>query len=375
MATRKRAKAETVRAGESDVAIEAGPEVPATATGQLAAVEFPVSGDSPFPDGYDIASERDALADLVAADNPDQSDPRWPRFLELSEREERLRQMNTARQLRQGAESVVPDHEARRIVDLGQLTDSAPDTMTLHTKDAFRMFTGRQADAEGKVVPIAGGKRFAAVLKSIWYLSGNDNPYADWILIRMYDGLMAVRAHLAEASQERENAIDLLKRKGLTFSVMQSRSPKAVELGFRSPYGYATAEAIADFDYYVRVIKTLIHKDRIGDEEGRAAIRELGREMRALFLEPIRWERYLLREELRQLSRSDFLPGAGEEAGKRVKAAVGLFGELPRKVFTGTEAPRHTRRRVKLTAAELQLLERASLSVPSEPAQLDTELL
>jgi integrating conjugative element protein (TIGR03761 family) len=342
---------------------------------QLASVEFPVSRDSPFPDGYDIASERDALADLVAAENPDQSDPRWPRFLELSEREERLRQMNTARTLRQGAESVVPDHEARRIVELGQLTDAAPDTMTVHTKDAFRMFTGRQADAEGRVVPIAGGKRFAAVLKSIWYLSANDNPYADWILIRMYDGLMAVRAHLAEATQERENGIELLKRKGLAFSVMQSRSPKTVALGFRSPYGYATAEAIADFDYYVRVIKTLIHKDRISDEEGRAAIRELGRELRALFLEPIRWERYLLREELRQLSRSDFLPGAGDEAAKRVKAAVGLFGEVPRKVFTGAEAPRHTRRRVKLTAAELQLLERASLSVPSEPVQPDTGLL
>ena len=384
MATRKRAKREMASAAETGVAVAAAvTDAPAAADEQPEALEFPatphspfpVSPDSPFPDGYDIAAERDALADLVGAENPDQGDPRWSRFLELTEREERLRQMGAARTLRQGAESVVPDHEARRIVDLGQLTDSAPDTMTLHTKDAFRMFTGRQADAEGKVVPIAGGKRFAAVLKSIWYLSANDNPYADWILIRMYDGLMAVRAHLAAAAQERTSAIELLKRKGLAFSVMQSRSPKTVELGFRSPYGYATAEAIADFDYYVRVVKTLIHKDRIGDEQGRAAIRELGREMRALFLEPIRWERYLLREELRQLSRSDFLPGAGEEPGKRVKAAVGLFGEVPRKVFTGALAPRHTRRRVKLTAAELQLLERASLSVPSEPVQADTGLL
>ena len=372
MAARKRAKADMASAISDTVIADAAV---AGEGDQLASVDFPISPDSPFPDGYDIAAERDALADLVGAENPDPSDPRWPRFLELSEREERLRQMNTARKLRQGAETVVPDHEARRIVELGQLTDAAPDTMTLHTKDAFRMFTGRQADAEGKVVPIAGGKRFAAVLKSIWYLSANDNPYADWILIRMYDGLMAVRAHLAAATQERESGIELLKRKGLAFSVMQSRSPKTVELGFRSPYGYATAEAIADFDYYVRVIKTLIHKDRISDDEGRAAMRELGREMRALFLEPIRWERYLLREELRQLSRSDFLPAAGEEAAKRVKAAIGLFGEVPRKVFTGAEAPRHTRRRVKLSAAELQLLERASLSVPSEPVQPDTGLL
>ena len=52
---------------------------------------FPVSADSPFPDGYDIASERDALADLVAAANPDESDPRWSRFVLLCEREAQLR--------------------------------------------------------------------------------------------------------------------------------------------------------------------------------------------------------------------------------------------------------------------------------------------
>ena len=340
-----------------------------------AAAVFPLSPDSPFADGYDIAAERDALADLVAADNPDAGDPRWARFVELGEREKILRQLAENDKLRQGADRVVPDHEARRIVELGQLTDAEQDTMTLHTKDAFRMFTGRQADVEGKVMPIAGGKRFAAVLKSIWYLSGNDNPYADWILIRMYHGLVEVRAHLARVTQEREDAIALLRRKGLSLFVMASRSPKTVELGFRSPYGYATAEAIVEFDFYVRMIKTLIHKDRLSDGEGRVAIRELSRQMRALFFEPVRWERYLLREELRQLSRSDFLPGADAEACKRVKAAVALFGELPRKVFTGTEAPRHTRRRVKLTEGELRLLEQASLSVAEEVDQPDTELL
>ena len=221
---------------------------------------------------------------------------------------------------------------------LGQLADATPDTMSLHTKDAYRIFTGRGADAAGKLPPIPGGRRFAAVLKSIWHLSANDNPYADWILIRMYEGLVAIRAHLSRVITAREEAIEILKRKGLSLAVMGSRSPKTVELGFRSPYGYATAEAIVEFDYYVRMIKTLIHKDRMSDDEGRAAIRELGRELRALFLEPIRWERHLLREELRPLSRSDFLPAADELAHQRVRAVVALFGEVPRKVFTGAQA-------------------------------------
>ena len=258
---------------------------------------------------------------------------------------------------------------------LGQLADATPDTMSLHTKDAYRIFTGRGADAAGKLPPIPGGRRFAAVLKSIWHLSANDNPYADWILIRMYESLIAIRAHLSRVITAREEAIELLKRKGLSLAVMGSRSPKTVELGFRSPYGYATAEAIVEFDYYVRMIKTLIHKDRMSDDEGRAAIREVGRELRALFLEPIRWERHLLREELRPLSRSDFLPGADELAQQRVRAVVALFGEVPRKVFTGAQAPRHTRRRVKLSEAELRLLEQASLTAAEDMPQSDTELL
>lgn len=258
---------------------------------------------------------------------------------------------------------------------LGQLADAIPDTMSLHTKDAYRIFTGRGADAAGKLPPIPGGRRFAAVLKSIWHLSANDNPYADWILIRMYESLVAIRAHLSRVITAREEAIEILKRKGLSLAVMGSRSPKTVELGFRSPYGYATAEAIVEFDYYVRMVKTLIHKDRMSDDEGRAAIREVGRELRALFLEPIRWERHLLREELRPLSRSDFLPGADALAHQRVRAVVALFGEVPRKVFTGAQAPRHTRRRVKLSEAELRLLEQASLTAVEDSQQSDTDLL
>jgi integrating conjugative element protein (TIGR03761 family) len=268
-----------------------------------------------------------------------------------------------------------PDATLAANAQLGQLADATPDTMSLHTKDAYRIFTGRGVDAAGKLPPIPGGRRFAAVLKSIWHLSANDNPYADWILIRMYESLAAIRAHLSRVITAREEAIELLKRKGLSLAVMGSRRPKTVELGFRSPYGYATAEAIVEFDYYVRMIKTLIHKDRMSDDEGRAAIRELGRELRALFLEPIRWERHLLREELRQLSRSDFLPGADALAQQRVRAVVALFGEVPRKVFTGAQAPRHTRRRVKLSEAELRLLEQASLTAAEDMPQSDTELL
>ncbi len=255
---------------------------------------------------------------------------------------------------------------------LGQLGDETPDVMTLHTQDAYRMFTGRATDAQTQAPAIPGGRRFAAVLKSIWYLSANDNPYADWILIRVYQSLVAIRSQMAQAIAAREAEFDALRRKGLNLSVLRSRSPATVELGFRSPYGYATAEAIVEFDYHVRMVKTLVLKDRMSDDDGRAAIREIGRGLRALFLEPIRWERLLLREEMLPLSRRDFLPSADEVARQRMHIAVTLFGEVPRSVFTGDDAPRHSQRRITPTPAELQLLRQVSLSIDAQGVVAET---
>lgn len=256
---------------------------------------------------------------------------------------------------------------ARRGLVLGQLADETPDVMTLHTQDAYRMFSGRPGDPVNSAPAIPGGRRFAAVLKSIWHLSANDNPYADWLLIRITQGLVGICTQMDQVIAAREAEFERLRRKGLNLSVLSSRSPATVELGFRSPYGYATAAVIVAFDYHVRVVKTLVLKDRLSDAAGRAAIREIGRELRALFLEPIRWERNLLREELLPLSRRDYLPGAEAAARLRVRAAIALFGEVPRPVFTGADAPRHSQRRITLTEAELRLLQQVALNV-DEPA-------
>lgn len=260
-------------------------------------------------------------------------------------------------------------------VVIGHLADETPDVMTLHTRDAYRMFVGRPGDEATHAQAITGGRRFAAVLRSLWHLSANDNPYADWILIQIYQGLVGIRAQMREVIETREAEFERLRRRGLNLSVLGSRSPLSVALGFRSPYGYATAEAIVEFDYHVRMVKTLVMKDRLSDDDGRAAIREIGRALRGLFLAPIRWERVLFREEMLPLSRRDYLPGAEEAARLRVRAALALFGEVPRKVFTGEEAPRHSQRRVLLTESEFRLLQQVSLNLDEIPAQFEGELL
>ncbi len=111
---------------------------------------------SPFRDGYDIEGAREHLEDLQ--ENPDPTDPRWPQLVELEEREDMLRRMQARAKEREGAEPVVPDKEARAIREVGKLVSEETDTMTLHTKDAYRLFIGK-VKTDKKVYPFVGGER------------------------------------------------------------------------------------------------------------------------------------------------------------------------------------------------------------------------
>jgi len=319
---------------------------------------FERSDDSPFEDKYSIEREELALRDLLESEEPDPLDPRYPRLELLEQRKQQRDQMQTAWRLRSGAEKTVPDAEAMRMRDLGALEDESVDTMALHTKEAFRLFMGRARDTESKFSPIIGGKRVASALKSLWYLSGNNNPYADWALLLNTQATEMLRQHLAAQTKGYEKEMGQLSKRGLTISLLRSAEPKKVELGFKSPYGYAIAELIVDYDYFVRMVKTLVRKDRLSDAQGQSVIRELTRKIRGSFEELCRFERFLMRPELRALSRADFLPDSQAESAKRAEAVRQIFGPVPADIFTGKLTPRHSKRRINISEQELNLLQR-----------------
>ena len=229
-----------------------------------------------------------------------------------------------------------------RTQSVGRLDTQGTDTMALHTREAWRLFVGRPAEAKRRSGAIPGAVRFAAICRSVWVLSAHDNPYADWFLIRAHEELTGVRQHIEQAVTQREVEFDRLRQRGLNLTVMASVQPMTVELAFGSPYGYAAAEAVMEFDLHVRQVLSLVRRDRLSEEDGHAAIAEPRRRLRRLFLESITWERGLRRDELLPLSRQDFLPSADEAAQARVRAAASQFGEVPLAVLTGQVRPRHT---------------------------------
>ncbi len=266
-------------------------------------------------------------------------------------------------------------HRAAAKSEVGDLVDEDQDKMVLHTKEGMLLFAGRSRDAANQISGIVGGRRAAAAARSIWLLSSNDNPYADWGLISTNAALDAAGRAIDDETKSREAEIEECKRRGLSLSVQRSKRPAELEIGFRSPYGYAIAELVVRFDYFVRLVKSLVRKDRMTEAQGRELIASVRRSCRAAFEVAVRFERYLSKPELRKLSRSDYLPSADEESRKRVQAAVVVYGEVPRDVFTGKSAPRHSRRRERLSDQELRLLSELDLSAAASVAHDTSSLL
>lgn len=335
-----------------------------TATG-INIARFPTSPNSPFPDGYDIEAEREALQDMREADSVDQSDPRYLRYVQLEEREDQLSKMRRAHDLRQGANTDVKDDEARGIREMGKLSmaEEDNDSVEIHTMHAARLFMGREnKPGESGYKTMTGGRRVASALKTIWHESKDDNPYADYILILVDDRIDQITREINKRIAAMQKQFANLEQQGMRFHVLRNQKPYVVPLGFKSPYGYAVMMVINRYDYYVRMVKSLVSKSLLTDKAGHDQILDITRQCRSIFEEAVRLQRILSRPQLKDLSRSDFLPTADELGKKRVIAIVALLGELPREVFAGKVKPKHSKRNVNVSEQEQKLLNEVPLT-------------
>lgn len=321
------------------------------------AIAFSTEANSPFEDGYSITGEEAVLAGFLAGPM-DEADPLYERYVELEDRRDRLAKMQAQFQTRKGSDPQVKPAEFFAMDELGRLVDSEDDTMTLHTKEAFRLFMGRGREPGSDVAAIVGGRRIASSLRNLWMLTSNDNPYADWALLRHEQSIGEVEARLRSEIRDAESLIHKQQERGLNFSVLKSSEPQSLQLGFRSPYGYAISRLIVDFDYFVRLQKTLARKTLRSDAQMRQSIAEVTRFVRRVFNETGRFDRWLARTEIHGLTRLDFIAEhATEEASKRVEFVKEVFGMVPADVYTARLQPRHSRRRYSLTEHERKLLQ------------------
>ncbi|WP_186191190.1 PFL_4669 family integrating conjugative element protein [Burkholderia gladioli] len=325
-----------------------------------------------FDDNYNIDRERRDLRDMLEGPVKP-SDPRLPRFQELLRREEILRlRAEAAAAAATGAGSVdtapqasakVVDSDTATVNAMPPLANSQEEAMILHTKDAYRLFTGRQADLPNRVQPTYGVRYCAFALRNLWTLSNLNNPYADWALVNIDSELDALKRFLQQQIASETAAIDKLREGGLEVAVLQSSRPQRTVLNFSSPYAYAVIQLLLGFDKYVRIVRTLGRRSVLSDEDVTKAIRTVARRLRHTFLNVIRYARVLTSDKLKGHTRDDFEADAPAAAIDRRTILEQIYGALPANILDGSLRPRHSKR------AKLTMKQRGAAAADDEAAR------
>lgn len=242
-------------------------------------------------------------------------------------------------------------------------------SMTLHTRNAYLLFVGQAGMSGGR---ITGATTTSAGLRTVWLLSGNDNPLADFTLIFATRSAKQLSDELDLKMDALQQLIDKAMSAGLEFGVSGSVEPLTVALGYRSPYQFIVARLVTKFDLFVRMVKTLNSIAAMNDTNARNTLFEFGRKLRRYFQEITSICRMVSDERFIKLTRNDWvIADADSEAKSRVDGVVKFLGApIPADIFTGKTVPDHSRRRVRLSEEELRLLTELAAKAEVDAMQL-----
>ena len=252
---------------------------------------------------------------------------------------------------------------------VSRLVNDQEDTMELHTREAMLLFLGRDAGEERRF-GVPGARHAAGALRQLFVLTASDNPYADMVLIEVDSRAKLIRDKIAEQRAKQFNKLEALRRMGLNYSVVRAQQPQSVNLGYYSPYGYTMSTLIVLYDECVRVLKSAERRDLISRAELHDALYDMKHSIRSLFDVVLKAQRTLCNDNMRPLSRTDFMRESQDaQATKRVEAAQKILGQLPEDIYNGRILPRHSMRRERITEAEQKLLDQIGRQL-TEPAAL-----
>jgi len=301
---------------------------------------------------FDVEQARLACARFIESDtDPDTTDPLYSTWLKLNEYEERQAASVANYKATLGADKGVSAQDASKLFQIGLLISSEEDYLTVHTREAHRLFIGRGADPEGNKNRILGAKNVGTALRQLWQASKDDHPYADWALLTLEQAIEEQSNGIKTEGEVLKKHLSELAEKGLHLSVLKSRQPLNISLGFRSPYGYMLAQLVMEFDYFVRVAKTLGSRNILSADEARLVIHKQLKALRGLFDRANRFQSLLVRPAFLQLKRADFSATAPLSVRKRVADLASVWPGLPDPILAGELLPRHAHRIAASTVA------------------------
>ncbi|MCI0653671.1 MAG: TIGR03761 family integrating conjugative element protein [Methylococcaceae bacterium] len=197
-------------------------------------------------------------------------------------------------------------------------------TMEIQTGLAQRLVQGRER-AVG-VEPILGVIGFGQRTRALWQAAGDDDPYADWTLLKIEESIHAAKQMIDEHSKRIGEA--LAGMGGFTIEIAYSLEPVRIPLQFSNPYGYMGAYLVGDFDVLSRTMLTARHLGLIDRVRSDEILRSAGKAIRRTFNYAVQWRfTGVNREDFRQMNQN------AERARK-------LMGELPSEILSAEKRAR-----------------------------------
>jgi integrating conjugative element protein (TIGR03761 family) len=127
--------------------------------------------------------------------------------------------------------------------------------LTVQTYQAQSLVHGRRS-GEGKPA-IVGLVGFADRLKTLWQAARQNDPYADWWLIKIEESIALCREQLNLLFEQ----FSQLLAADYTFQVAiaESSKPQRIALQFANPYAFRAAQMLAEFDRLICTVMTARH--------------------------------------------------------------------------------------------------------------------
>jgi integrating conjugative element protein (TIGR03761 family) len=182
----------------------------------------------------------------------------------------------------------------------------------LHTRISQSLFNGSWKI--GKM----GLLQYAKITTTLWNASKQDDPYADWYLLKSYQALFDAREKLK--SVENEISSQMTKLRGIAVNDSVCSAPITCPLKFSTPFGFMAAYLIADVDF---IIRQLLTAEKMGILAAKKiiSIKEVSHLVQEVFAMPRKWRHT-------GVSRKDII-----ENNQLAQQAKELLGEVPAAVL------------------------------------------
>ena len=216
---------------------------------------------------------------------------------------------------------VLPDEDTAPADGPGALQGQA--WLTLQTRHAQRLIRGRPAAADKPA--IIGLFGFAERLRGIWQGARQDDPYADWWLLKTHDALVAAEQVLQTERLRIAEWLEALP--ALEVTLAESQKPYRTPLRFANPYAFRGARLLGDFDGIARGALTAAHVGLVDSDDAQRLLGHCGGKIRGVFCVPQGY-RFL------GVDRAALAQGTA-----KAELARKAMGAVPEEIVTGERLP------------------------------------